>query len=51
MMIWARWVELYCAAVQELMFGPEAPEHRPTATVISLADERAKRRRLAVRAL
>lgn len=51
MMIWAHWVELYCAAVQEIMFGKEEPECRPQAKIISMADERAKRRRLAVRAL
>jgi hypothetical protein len=50
MMLWMRWTELYCAAVQELWFGPPEPV-RPSATVISLAAERAKRRRPAVRAL
>lgn len=48
MMIWMRWIELYCAAVQEMMYG--RPEPRPTAVVFDMADERAKRRRAAMRA-
>lgn len=47
MMIWAHWVGLYCAAVDELWFGKPEPVARPSADVIDLADERAKRRRAA----
>jgi hypothetical protein len=49
-MLWMRWTELYCAAWQELWFGPPEPVARPVATVIDLAAERAKRRRAAMRA-
>lgn len=49
MMLWMRWIELYCAALQEIISGEQAP--RPAAQVFSLADERAKRRRQAMRAL
>lgn len=49
------WWELYCAALQDLLIGtPPAPRPEPVKTdrnVISMADERARRRRQAMRAL
>jgi hypothetical protein len=48
-MLWLRWIELYCAAVQDLTFGPPKPA-RLSATIISLSAERAKRRPPTVRA-
>jgi hypothetical protein len=52
-MLWIHWMELYCAAVQELMCGEreKTPAATGSGTVISLAAERAKRRRAAMRAL
>jgi hypothetical protein len=50
MMIWMMWIELYCDAVDELWFGKPEPVARPSAVVIDMADERAKRRRAAMRA-
>lgn len=49
-MLWMRWTELYCAAVQDFWFGPPEPARRPSATIISLAAERAKRHLPVVRA-
>jgi hypothetical protein len=50
MMLWVTWVELYSKAVHDLWFGQQEPAARPSATIISLAAERARRRCAAVRA-
>lgn len=67
MMLWIRWVEIYCVMVSEFMCGEleRAPIGRPSPlrgpaaigsdqpdrNVIDMSAERAKRRRQAMRAL